>query len=119
MAIFARAYQDEALVSLQTEEVSPDVKNILNALTVAAGEFARSTHLENYDKVSITKFLVEATRLIRESRSQGVSIKQVLDQKSLFDKTSPEAELLATFMDANIRSGKRMGEAFKVMAASY
>ena len=48
----------------------------------------------------------------------GVSIKQVLAQPGLFEVISDRAKTIALYMDANIRSAKRMGSAFKSMASA-
>jgi len=38
-AIFQKAYQDDDLLALMAEEADPKIKNILSAMTIAAGEF--------------------------------------------------------------------------------
>ena len=117
-AIFAKAYQDEALLTLQSEEVSPDIKNIINALTVASSEFAIARGLRGYESLNVIEHLVSAAKIIRTSRNQGVSVQHILDQKKLFETYTKEAEILAKYIDVNIRSAKRLGLVLKGIATS-
>ncbi|MCV5648823.1 hypothetical protein OFN55_39480, partial [Escherichia coli] len=44
-AIFAKAYKDERLVRLVSEEPDPEMRNILTALNTAASDFAQMQSL--------------------------------------------------------------------------
>ncbi|PPC61336.1 hypothetical protein C1Y41_19095 [Pantoea sp. ICBG 1758] len=133
-AIFARAYKDERLVKLVSEEPDPDMRNILTALNTAASEFAQMQTLSGdvhrqavtglvdgvqsvngLDQQAIAA-LQEAIKLVRQAKDSGQAIQEVLAQQGLFEEASIEAEALALFIVANNRSAKRIGAAFKKMA---
>lgn len=117
-AIFYRAYQDESLLTLMAEEADPNIKNILNALTVAAGEFAKAriiikdaTTVDN-----IISHIVGAVKLIQQARrDQTLSVDMLIEQIGLFEQI-PDTKRIAKFLNENKRSGVRMGEFFKELA---
>jgi len=133
-AIFARAYKDERLVKLVSEEPDPEMRNILTALNTAASEFAQMQMLsgdvhrqavtglvdgvqsvDGLDQQAIVA-LQDAIKLVRQAKDSGQAIHEVLAQQGLFEESSKEAEALALFIVANNRSAKRIGAAFKKMA---
>ena len=134
-AIFAKAYKDDRLVKLVSEEPDPDMRNILTALNVAASDFAQMSvvsgdnhkdtvselvggieEASELDKQAIAA-LQDAINLVREAKDNGQAIEEVIAQRGLFAESSKEAEALAMFIVANNRSAKRMGEAFKLLAS--
>lgn len=116
-AVFAKAYADKNIIALQAEEATPDIKNILNALNIAAGEFAKARAAgEGFNELDLTGDIVEAAKIIRRSRNEGVPVSQIINQREMFSKRSVESEKIAQFFDENIRSGKKMGAALKKMA---
>lgn len=133
-AIFAKAYKDERLVRLVSEEPDPEMRNILTALNTAASDFAQMQSLSgdaHHDAVTglvdgieqvngldtqAIAALQEAINLVREAKDNGQAVEEVIAQRGLFGDSTPEAEALALFIVANNRSAKRMGAAFKKMA---
>lgn len=134
-AIFAKAYKDERLVKLVSEEPDPDMRNILTALNTAASEFAQMQMLSGDAHKHAVNGLVdgieeaagldtqaiaalqEAINLVREAKDSGQALEEVISQRGLFGDSSPEAEALAIFIVSNNRSAKRMGAAFKLLAS--
>lgn len=133
-AIFARAYKDERLVKLVSEEPDPEMRNILTALNTAASEFAQMQSLsgdvhrqavhglvdgvqtvDGLDQKAIAA-LQEAINLVRQAKDTGQAIEEAIAQQGLFEETSKEAEALALFIVSNNRSAKRIGAAFKKLA---
>lgn len=115
-AIFARAYADERLTALQSEEADPEIRNIVAGLTRAAPAFARARAVDpQLGNLNITDHLVRAADLIRQARGEGRAVEEVLAQQGLFGDIPPETAALARFMEANKRSPRRMGEAFKML----
>lgn len=133
-ALFAKAYKDERLVKMVSEEPDPDMRNILTALNTAAADFAsmqvlsaevhRDTvhslvdgieEVKSLDK-AVTEALQDAISLVRQAKDSGQALKEVISQKGIFENSSPEAEMLALFIAENNRSAKRMGHAFREMA---
>lgn len=136
-AVFAKAYKNEKLVKLVSEEPDPEIRNVLNALNGAAAQFVEMQYLSGEAHKQTTSFLgdaieivndepnlaesaldslVRATELIRQAKDSGQDIDELLAQAGLFGDNDPEAEALARFIATNNRSAKRMAEAFKAMA---
>jgi hypothetical protein len=115
-AIFARAYQDDRLLTLMAEEADPDVRNIVAALTSAAPTFARARAAGALAQADVVEPLLGAVEIVRQTRARGQSVEEYLGQQGLFESIPPEVDRMARFIDKNIRSSKRMGEAFTSMA---
>lgn len=134
-AIFAKAYQNEQLLTLAVEEPDPEIRNILTALNSAAPDFIQMKYLsgEAHKQASdamaggamLTKTLdeqalsalVDATTVVRQAKASGQDIDEYLSQQGLFGDVEPHAAALAKFIASNNRSSKRMAEAFKAMAS--
>ena len=115
-AIFFKAYRDEAFVSWQSEEADPEMRNLLNALTVAAGEFARARALDpKMGGLDVTPYILDAVRIVRQSRREGRSVREILDQTLMFETRPEQVKDIARVLDENIRSGKQMGVFMKEM----
>ncbi|HOI95559.1 MAG TPA: PLxRFG domain-containing protein [Syntrophobacter fumaroxidans] len=118
-AVFAKAYSDQRLLALMAEEADPDIKNIVNALNMAAPDFARARALsEGLYELDVTPFIVEAANLIRKSKARNQSLAAFLSQQNMFHRAHPNAIEIARYFDANKRSAKRMGEAMQFMAGT-
>ncbi|HBM2815716.1 TPA: hypothetical protein LU109_003628 [Enterobacter hormaechei subsp. xiangfangensis] len=133
-AIFAKAYKNEKLVKLVSEEPDPELRNVLTALNVAApafvemqylsGEAHKSTVDELVDGITqadsldqqAMDSLIEAINLVRRAKESGQHIQEVIAQQGLFEESTPEAKALALFIVSNNRSAKRMAAAFKALA---
>jgi hypothetical protein len=118
-AMFAKAYQDDGLLEVQSEATGSDAQNLVRALNIAAGEFAQARGREGYEQVDVVPDVVAAAKIVMKSRRDGVPVEQMLRQKDLFEPDkSPEVEYLARFFDGSIKSPRRMGEALKAMAVN-
>ena len=136
-AVFAKAYKNEKLVKLVSEEPDPEIRNILNAMNSAASSFVEMQYLNgeahkqtvglvanaidiNQSEPTLAEnaleSLVKATELVRQAKDSGQNIDELLAQSGLFGDNDPEAEALARFIANNNRSAKRMATAFKAMA---
>lgn len=143
-AIFAKAYKNERLVKLVSEEPDPEIRNILNAMNGAAASFVQMQYLsgEAHKQTSeslvsaVDMFgnvteqddtdlaeqalnsLVTATELVRQAKDSGQNIDELLSQGDMFGEGDTAANALARFIAANNRSAKRLTAAFKAMAAA-
>jgi hypothetical protein len=119
-AIFQKAYADDALLELMSEEENPGVKNVITALTVAAGSFAKAKAMNggHLGKLDIPSHAIGAAKLIRKAKANGVSLEDELAQMPLFSKDGipPETAMIAKMIDGNIRSAKRISKVFKISA---
>lgn len=118
-ALFAKAYQNKALVSLALEENTEGVANILKALNVAAPEFARvkARHGDLAD-LNMIEPLVDALRVYREAKANGQAVDEYISQGDMLsDNAVPHLTgLFAQFIDANERRHKQMGLEFTDLA---
>ena len=116
-ALFMKAYGDDRLNSLFAEEDKPDLKNLINALALAAPEFARAKGMDpNLGGYGVVEALVDASRIMQHSRNRGQSVDELLRQQSMLEQVSPEAEMFARWFDANIHKHRQMGQALGELA---
>lgn len=133
-SIFAKAYKDERLVKMISEEPDPDMRNVLTALNTAANSFAQMQVLSGDIHKETVSTLVDGTEdvagldkkalgalkdavdLVRKAKESGQHIQDVIAQVGMFENANDEAKALALFIVQNNRSAKRMGNAFKLLA---
>jgi hypothetical protein len=116
-AVFSSAYQDDRALSLMAEDANPDVRNVVAALTRAAPTFARARAAGGLSQADVVTPLMQALDILRTTRASGQSVDEYLGQGALFGSTPPEVAKMARFLDRNIRSPKRMGDALTHLAA--
>ncbi|HAR08024.1 MAG TPA: hypothetical protein DCR98_06380, partial [Cobetia sp.] len=132
-AIFAKAYNDERLLEMTADASKPEVANVVNALNVAAPEFIRAQGADQSGTDALTNQLVDsvevslneqavqaiidATNLVRRAKADGASVEEAINQMGLFGDIPPATSAMALFINQNNRSAKRLGLAFKAMAA--
>jgi hypothetical protein len=113
-AIFHKAYGDERLLGLQAEEADPEVRNIINAMTSAAGAFARARGIqEDLGHLNIVKPLIEAIEVLRTARAKSQAVSDYLRQQGLFGEVQPDTAAMASFLSDNIRSARRLGDGLR------
>lgn len=131
-AVFAKAYNDDRLLELSADVTKPEVANVIEALNVAAPEFilarnadedaAKTATNQIVDSVETAmnqqaiEAIIQATNLVRQSRADGTSVEDAVNQMGLFGDISPATAAMALFINKNNRSAKRLGVAFKAMA---
>lgn len=113
-AIVERAYGDQRLLTALLEDVNPDNRNVMNALVQAAPAFAAADQSGKLSK-DLRAALVGGLEMIRDTQARGLSLSDAIAQGDLLGR-SPDVDAMAQFMAANIRSPKRMGQAFTAMA---
>lgn len=117
-ALFDKAYgASNELSAMQAEDANPDNRNIIKALGMASGDFARARVIDEGNLTDNTvNHLLEAVKLVRRSRLGAETLQQILNQKGLFDQVSDETKLVAGFLDENIRKPSAMGDFFRHVA---
>ena len=86
-AIFQKAYQDDDLLALMAEESDPKIKNILGAMTIAAGEFSRAKAVDQgLMGIDIPRHVIEAVKLIKKSAKTTKSSKRFLRRADCLKK---------------------------------
>ncbi|USE36807.1 JAB domain-containing protein [Endozoicomonas sp. SCSIO W0465] len=116
-ALFMKAYDDERLNSLFAEDDKPDLKNLIKSLAMAAPHFAKAKGIDQeLGNYGVIESLVEASRILQDSRNRGQSVDEILDQRSLLDSFSPETEMFARWLDANLNKSRQVGQALIELA---
>lgn len=119
-AVFAKAYGDPAAIEKLAESPDNNVRNITNAMLVAAPRLAKiKEEIEqgNLYDLDITSDLAAAMRKLSELREQGVEVKTYLNQLSLFgDDLSPFAKDLLEVLDEYKRSAKKINALLQAYA---
>jgi hypothetical protein len=103
-AMFARAYGDKNMIERFVEDENDPA--IRNALTGAAGAWARMRDTVGAGPLDVTKDLVEAVNIVNRARSAGTSLDNSLSQIDAFSQPSPRAVSLARLFYAP--GGKRL-----------
>lgn len=122
--IFSKAYQNDDIISWNVEDADPDVRNILNGLAAAAGDFAKARVVDSTlgEYSQVMDALMDGIHAVRSSRINSRPLDQILDpaqidmfgEESAFSRKEydPGAKEIAYFIDKSLRSGKKLGNAF-------
>ncbi|WP_373078690.1 LPD38 domain-containing protein [Zhongshania sp.] len=114
-AIFATAYESDALIRLQAQAVDPEARTVLSALLMVAPRMAR---LKGTGDLDIRDLVVEAAEAAVNARRRGEKLSSFIDQMDM--TASPELREFVVLMADNIRSAKRMaGELENIANAFY
>lgn len=110
-AIFATAYNSDALVRLQAQATDPEARNILKGLTMAASQMAQ---LEGTGVYDIRPLVAEAAELAVNAKRSGRSLGEYISQVDLA-ASGESLPILKMFAD-NIRSARAIGESLARLA---
>lgn len=113
-AVLARAYGDSPTLRRMTESMDDNLRNISNALTRVAPTIAAARERMDagtLNQADIAPDLVQAVEGLSALKDKGWKVSDELGQQDLTGpKYSPEAAELLQFLDANIRSPRRIAE---------
>ena len=107
-AIFAEAYENDALVELYAQAVDPEARNVISALAQVAPQMAR---LKGAGALDIRDLVAQAAELAVNATRRGIKIAQAAKQADL-DADSAALEVLRLFAD-NVRAVKPVVEALR------
>ncbi len=114
-AVFAKAYGDTAAVEKLAESTDNNVKNITNAMLVAAPRLAaikEGIAQGSYFDLDITPEVVEVMKQLSALRDSGMKVETFLKQQVMFEEAdmSPLGRDLLEIIHANNRSSKKIAE---------
>jgi orotate phosphoribosyltransferase len=112
-AILYSAYGDSPTLGRMIESTDSDIRNIVGALTKAAGDVARVQKDIKSGAIpaelDVTNDLIEATEKIAQLRAQSMPVDAYLAQQSMLgDDISEESKEILRFLSDNMRSQKKM-----------
>jgi hypothetical protein len=105
-AIFAQAYEDDALIALFAQAQDPEARLVISALMQAAPAMSRLKGAGNLD---IREIVVDAARMIISGKRRGLSLADIAAQSDL--TTDPDALIIVKMFADNPRSNKQVVEA--------
>lgn len=113
-AVLAKAYGDSPVLLRMVESLDDNTRNVSKALLRVAPQVAKAREAISdgaLHDVDLTPDLMAAVEKLSDLKEKGVSVEQALAQAVMFgDKLTPEARELLGFLDANIRSPRRIAE---------
>lgn len=111
-AVFAAAYQDPDMVEMVTEQ-SENMRNLAAGLQAAAADLAVARETGSRDALDAIGTINDAVRLVRRSRQDGISVRELTRQTDAFTDPVPETTaLLAIAINNSMRSRQAMTAAF-------
>ena len=131
-ALFAKAYDDDRLLEMMADQVSPEMQNMINALTIATPRFIQAQAINKGQTASVTNNMVDgmeqsldkqlvhvvidATNAISKARRNNQALSDYVKQQGLFSNLPQSVISIAIFLVENSRSAKKISEFFINMA---
>ena len=113
-AVLAKAYGDSPVLQRMVESLDSNIRNVGAALMRVAPQVAKTREAINEGALhdaDLTPDLMAAVEELSALKDKGTSVTEALSQAGMFgDKLTPESRDLLAFMDANIRSPKRIAD---------
>ena len=110
-ALFHAAYGADRLTSAMAEDASPEMRNVIAALTIAAPKFAALDKAGPFGDVA--SVVADAIELIRDSKARGIAIGSVSD---MFSPRAGAVDELARRIDSRSRAPRKLGELLAELA---
>lgn len=110
-ALFARAYDNDALIDLYAEATDPEAQQILRGMSIAAPAMSNLAEAGTYD---VRPFVSKAAELAVNARRQGVDLASYLDQGDL--EMDPLTREVVSMFAANKNAPRRIGDALTTLA---
>ena len=118
-AVMGRAYRDADgrpaadVVELVAEQ-SDQMRNLQAGLQAGAVDLAMAYETGDAAATETVNAIVDATRIVRRARDEGVSVRELVAQVDAFDgEVSPMARDMAVMINTNMRSQRAMTDAFR------
>ena len=117
-AVFAAAYQDADMVEMVTEN-SDQMRNLAAGLQAAAADLAVARETGSRDALDAIGTINDAVRLVRRSRQDGISVRELTRQTDAFtDAVTETTALLAVAINNSMRSRQAMTTAFRYIGSA-
>ena len=110
-AMFAKAYDSDALINMHTETADPEAQQVMRALAIAAPAMAQ---LDNAGEYDIRPDVIKAAERVVNAKRRGVSLDESARQRDSGDSENA-GRIVQMFAD-NIRAPKKMGAALTELA---
>lgn len=118
-AVMGRAYRGTDgnpaadVVELAAEQ-SSQMRNLQAGLQAGAVDLALAYETGDAAAMEVVHAIVDATRIVRRARDEGISVNELVAQVDAFDgEVSPLARDMALLINTNMRSRRAMTDAFR------
>jgi len=111
-ALFARAYENDALIDLYAETTDPEALQILRGMAIAAPAMSNLQNAGDYD---VRNYVTKAAELAVNARRQGKDLGEYIDQGDI-DMDPLTREVVSMFA-ANKNAPRRIGDSLIELAA--
>lgn len=110
-AIFAAAYDNDALLALQAQATEPEARTVLAGLVAAAPQMVQ---LRGMGDLDIRPIVAEAAVAAVNARRRGISLADMASQTDL--DASPETAAVVEMFARNVRSARKIGDSLRAAA---
>jgi hypothetical protein len=111
-ALFARAYENDALIDLYAETTDPEALQILRGMAIAAPAMSNLQGSGDYD---IRNYVTKAAELAVNARRQGKDLGEYIDQGDI--EMDPLTREVVSMFAANKNAPRRIGDSLIELAA--
>jgi len=115
-AVFHKAYSNDSLTNLLAQEADPDIKNVINALNVAAPYFAKVKTQAKAIGLDLPGIISDAAAILVQAKNSKVSVSDLVKQAGWFGDIDPDTANMAEFLDSYSRSSKKLATFFVSVA---
>ena len=111
-ALFARAYENDALIDLYAETTDPEALQILRGMAIAAPAMSNLQGSGDYD---VRNYVTKAAELAVNARRQGKDLGEYIDQGDI--EMDPLTREVVSMFAANKNAPRRIGDSLIELAA--
>jgi hypothetical protein len=111
-ALFARAYENDALIDLFAETTDPEAQQILKGMAIAAPAMSNLSEAGDYD---IRSYVTKAAEMAVNARRQNKDLTEFIDQGDI--ELDPLTREIVSMFAANKNAPRRVGDSLTTLAA--
>jgi len=111
-ALFARAYENDALIDLFAETTDPEAQQILKGMAIAAPAMSNLSEAGDYD---IRRYVTKAAEMAVNARRQNKDLAEFIEQGDI--ELDPLTREIVSMFAANKNAPRRVGDSLTTLAA--
>jgi hypothetical protein len=111
-ALFARAYENDALIDLFAETTDPEAQQILRGMAIAAPAMSNLSEAGDYD---IRSYVTKAAEMAVNARRQNKDLAEFIEQGDI--ELDPLTREIVSMFAANKNAPRRVGDMLTTLAA--
>lgn len=111
-ALFARAYENDALIDLFAETTDPEAQQILKGMAIAAPAMSNLSEAGDYD---IRSYVTKAAEMAVNARRQNKDLAEFIEQGDI--ELDPLTREIVSMFAANKNAPRRIGDSLTTLAA--